>query len=769
MSDSESSPPEEPTLSAPLPRAPRAGAGNPFSHDVCAGPYGVREEASVRDLNGDLLQRLVAAVDEQPGRAAGSPLMLLTAPRAGYGKTHLLGRMTEAEGTRWLLVPLAFRAGDAVTAENVARRGLEALSTAPGPKPDWTKWRQVSAGILASLLRRLIAAGRLPSANTEQALQVLDGPVEAIFDPGGEAWLIGEWLKRHATALLKPMAEEVSRVTGEWTAAEAMPWLRAVLDQVEEGGAAGVAALRELTQSGEGCRKWFRWCGLWRPPVLLVDHLDGFYRNEAAGLSLASLLLDLAESEGVPVVLSLNQDVWQATFGHHLPSALEDRLTASRLLLRGLNEADAGEMVRLRLREAGVEKEEAGAFLRFLDVPRFFMGRPLGSVSARSFLRHAAAQWVAFVNSEPSPEGDEDGLEPEEDVGLLPLPVPPLEEPPKPMGRRPIFDAGSGSFMRQVAGDLAEPQAALPQDEPTPAAADEAEEAGAEEEGGGFLDEGAEGEDAPSGTGLFVGGTLASAGGFEKLREMLHQLREKKSSDPSGLEKEPAEGVTTPPADETAVAEVPESGAGERPSGEAAERAALLGRFEALRLQMAGEAEARPLDGVRLGELIRLAGRRFPLIRFAEDELPGAPGQRVMRWSLKGLEILFAPVGVTELRYWQTLASFAAGRAVALEEQARQLGETSPELKVVVFKTDQETAAWQAFYHGAAFPETARRWIDVVHLDGRSVAALYAMQRIIREAETGALKVEPQQVMSVLARELDFFWKRVTRNPPAAS
>jgi hypothetical protein len=37
------------------------------------------------------------------------------------------------------------------------------------------------------------------------------------------------------------------------------------------------------------------------------------------------------------------------------------------------------------------------------------------------------------------------------------------------------------------------------------------------------------------------------------------------------------------------------------------------------------------------------------------------------------------------------------------------------------------------------------------------------MQRIIKESESGALQATPAQVMSVLARELDFFWKRVTR------
>ena len=53
--------------------------------------------------------------------------------------------------------------------------------------------------------------------------------------------------------------------------------------------------------------------------------------------------------------------------------------------------------------------------------------------------------------------------------------------------------------------------------------------------------------------------------------------------------------------------------------------------------------------------------------------------------------------------------------------------------------------------------------LDPVHLDSVSVASLYAMQRIIKESESGSLAATPAQVMSVLARELDFFWKRVTK------
>jgi hypothetical protein len=38
-----------------------------------------------------------------------------------------------------------------------------------------------------------------------------------------------------------------------------------------------------------------------------------------------------------------------------------------------------------------------------VDVKRYFLGRPLGSVSARTFLRHVAKQWDFFQQTLASP------------------------------------------------------------------------------------------------------------------------------------------------------------------------------------------------------------------------------------------------------------------------------------------------------------------------------------------------------------------------------
>lgn len=781
---------------------------NPFADDVCAGPFGVAENRSVPGLNGDILGQLTTTIDERQssaGRAGGQPLLLLTAPRAGYGKTHLLGRLAAAANGQVVLVPLAFRLEDEIGISAVAVRGMESMARAEASREGWTKLREACAGVCAALVRRLIENGTLPCANPEQALRVLGGDPVEVFDVNGSARLIGDWVRRFEGQLRKPMTEQaMKRVPAIPTALES--WVNAMLNHALDGGMSHMAVLRMLAanESNEGPVTWLRLLGLWRPVVLLVDHLDAYYRNPEAGLRIATLLLDMSEMDGVHVVLSLNQDVWQATFGHHLPSAMEDRLTASQMLLRGIGEGEAATLLRLRLQHAGIPTDAAREFTTFLDVKRYFLGRPLGSVSARTFLRHAAKQWDFFQQTLASPVMP-GAISPQamaaEDGGL-PLMTEEVAvsagEDPSAPGEFSIFDSSTTAQMKLMAEGLAEPPPALPQEDeapllppppsgglngkhhPPPAATATADS---------DIEEEAPAQFSPS-----------SAGAFENLREMLGKLRQPSATpvaESPGTRSvaerladvldaaetpPPPTAPTSAPAPSVAAAGLPApSGVGAAagmppafvppsrpavipaPPAPNAERDALLGRYEALRLQMAAEAVSLPLDFTKLADLIRLAGRRFPLVRFSEHELPGMTGRYAMCWSLQGLEVVFGLANFADGSYWRTLAGFAAGRLAELNQDAQSTGVAVPRLKITTFKTDREQQSWAILQHSTAFAEELKKHVDAIHLDTQNVAALYAMQRIIKEAESGALEATPAQVMSVLARELDFFWKRVTR------
>jgi hypothetical protein len=740
-------------------------------------------------MNAEVLDDLIEAV----GVGRSGPMKLLTAPRAGYGKTHLLSRIAAATAGQVVIVPVAFRSGDPITLTSLTRRGIESLLEAcDQDRPGWTRLREYGAQVIVTLLRRLIESGQLACANPAQALSVLSGPVQEVFDATGRAQRIGEWLAHNRGGLRGPLAMLAARELP--LRAELLDgWMSALLDQSIEGGFAGVAEMQELCglDHETGVPSWLRLMDLWRPVVLLVDHLDGFYRNPEAGVRIASLLMELVESHRMHVLMSLNQDVWQATFGHHLPGALEDRLTASQVLLRGLNQADATALLRLRLDQTGLDDRQKADFESFIDVKRHFLGRPVGSVSARAFLRHCARQWNIYHHTPPSgalPPPDPADLE--ESGTHPPMMKDSVEEEAAPALPLPsLFDPETASDVQKLAGSLAEPRHALPQDEvppvfipppPHPArmpaptlngsppnppepvtAATPAGQTNFVEDWGAGDNLGVqEGVDVPPGPDAFV-----------KLREMLSKLRQ--PGHPPGqaapLETahapasavssstQPAPFNTPAPASSTSTVLPPPRAATAAPAD------ALQGRFQALRMQHQAEAMAQPLDHGRLADIIRLAGRRFPLVRYSEHELPGLTGRHALYWSLQGVELLFGLAPPGDAAYWRTISGFAAGRLADLSAQAERESHPPVKLKLLGFKTERDQFAWQGILQSQFFPPSVKQAVDIVHLDVDGLAALYAMQRLVKESESGVLQAEPAQIISTLARELDFFWKRITR------
>jgi hypothetical protein len=265
-------------------------------------------------------------------------------------------------------------------------------------------------------------------------------------------------------------------------------------------------------------------------------------------------------------------------------------------------------------------------------------------------------------------------------------------------------------------------------------------------------------------TNLQSQGSVPSADAFVKLREKLARLRRPES----------AVAATTLAASPFRLSEATDKVSPLTPltpiqaAAKAAKKAPqendlLQQRFQSLRQQLLQEVGSQPLDHTKLAELIRLAGRRFPLVRFTEHELPELTGRYAMYWALQSVEILFGLAPFTDVAYWRTLSGFAAGRLSNLAIQTERESLPAPKLKLVTFKTELDQFAWQNLINSQTIAEPLAGMTDVVQLDTGNVATLYAMQRIIKESEAGILPADPTQVMTVLARELDFFWKRITR------
>lgn len=714
-------------------------------------------------MHREVLSRVGEAIEELDEREGasptGRPLLLLTAPRAGYGKTHLLGRVAAQTMGRAVAMPVIFRPDAEVSWSTVSSEALEALRMLETNADGWSKLREICAGVFASLVSRLVREGRLPCANAEQALKVLAGDPKELFREGHGARIIGEWLRKNFGLLRKPLAETARGVPG---ASHMDAWVEALFACALHGTPASVDGVVQLaTASRQSFMLWLNLAAIWRPVVLFVDHLDGFYRHEQAGLKIATMVLELAGIEGLHVVLSINQDLWQATFAHHLPSALEDRLTASQFLLRGLSQEDAEALIKLRLREYQVPQDQAASFLNFLQLGRYFIGRPVGSVSARALLRHAAVQWDVYLGMKSQGEDPNapvsDAAAPEASADLLPV-----GEPEETLSIFPSLDAEA---MQKMAGGLVEPRPAMMRTpfSATPLGASEggstqSEVAPPASPPEPFLTEHPIAPDQPR--------QPTGPGAMARLREMMDRLRQAPESVP------PPSAQALPPATPQNAGPITQAMTGGS-NGVAARLATVLApgaasaqeRFDELRSQLAPDAMHRPLDLTKVRDIVRLAGKRFPLVRYDETPLNGQVGSSLACWTLPGLEILFGLGSFSDTAYWSSVSAHALGRLAALNQEAAGSSAPPTRLKLVVPKTDLDTLAWTALLSGPALDPALRPHIEALHLDGRSLVSLYATRQLITEAESGVMSISPSHLMNVVTRELDFFWKRVTRAP----
>lgn len=791
-------------------------------------PFGVDICASWRDSDGiksvPLHERAMEdlRVLESEGR-----VLLLSAPRAGHGKTHLLARVAAKIQGQAVVAGLPWQSAEGLTWAGCGRGILLDLASGVA-RP--TALQQVCGGVLATLLRRLIQTGRIPSTDPVQALRVLSQDPMDLFTEGGNAKVIGEWFRRHFDPLRKPLAE-ISNLEGPEAVED---WLKGFFEYVDSGSSTACAALAGRMEKNGAAQvsRFLRLVTMWKPVVLVADHMDGLYRDAESGVAVARMALALASLPGVHVVLSMNQDLWETTFGRQLPSALEDRLSAHSVALRGLTAADAQALVALRLSEAGVGAEGQRDFLRFLDLDRFFLGRAIGSVSARGLLRHASQMWHHWLRS--GVEDAEERRPANESIGFLAdepvVTSSPVSEEPAPNEASSVLGAAPGEELQKLAQHLAEdagakvvnlsaapitltspvpfpaaPPAANvaspvpfpaapaavdpappapfpaappevtenvvpPPPSPAPVPAPElrvpdsvpppppqealppslvvmpppAPEAPPVEQEIKPIER--PGKPAPH-------LVEAQTNTFHKLRQMLAKLKVATDSVPLPDTTMPVPGATGPQA---TAASIIAGGGGATPGTD------LQARFEKLRYDIAKTTRPAAVELPVLSELVRLAGKRFPVVNYDEVELPGLLGRSLPRWSLQGTELIFGLEDFADTRYWKTVSTYVAGRLAELSAPALAGGAPS-QLKLVVFKGDMEGAGLVTLLRDETIPPALRAYVDAVHLDPRSLASLYAMHQLIREAETGALQADATAVLGALAGELDFFWKRITR------
>ncbi|OYV04709.1 MAG: hypothetical protein CFE26_15430 [Verrucomicrobiales bacterium VVV1] len=351
--------------------------------------FGRLPSAHAESINRRAYEQLWSVLAVGPDHAGRC--ILLKAPRAGHGKTHLLSRLQHHLGNDHEFIPLYAASGSFIAAASVTSDTLSRLSRALPAGGGLCILDLLVRRLFALALQPLVRSGEVPCQDREGALAALrNRPVET-FDFHHPNAVTAHWARENFEVLGPRLALELAQRTGA-PLREIMFWVDALFrfaaTPVDHPSRAGNLIQTVATTPAQPAQVFERLSALLClltqlvRVVLVADDLEGFSSDESAALHFASFLGSLRHSaDRVDTILSVNRDIWESAFLPRLSGGLADRLSEVVIELEPLSR---DEMVALlEARATGLGERIYGR----LDLSN-------GERHARGILRAAASAWT---------------------------------------------------------------------------------------------------------------------------------------------------------------------------------------------------------------------------------------------------------------------------------------------------------------------------------------------------------------------------------------
>ncbi|MFT5467085.1 MAG: hypothetical protein ACI8UO_002188 [Verrucomicrobiales bacterium] len=677
---------------------------NPFDDDIFAegapGAGGIHEE--VLDALASTARELeqVGSGDQPEIQAYGRTVLLL-APRAGFGKSHLLSRLAERLQEKALFVPLHFEPELPITWTRLATNFCSLLQARLNPRDSkLTLLDEVSRFFFSQLVILGMQRGLVETDDKARSMEYVYDNFRDLFDPESGDLSRAEWFREAYEQLIESLLGEMANTfaideaaTKFWgrtfydytypknpspkARANALRWALGVADEniaAPENEHTYKRHFIDLAQIASAAN----------PLIFVVDHLDGFHGNQEAGMRIAHFLAEIARSAPRSMtVLSTNQEVWNSMFAEAIPTAIEDRLTWDKRQLEPLALPEAERLIQHRLAISGVSPHLTPGFLTSLNLGQVAANARESTFTPRTLIRYARRMWDRYESQAVEADPEAAAKTVQFPAAGAATPAPPAPKPaPEPE--------------QTTVKPLHPPVAAAGGPPPTP----------------------------------------------EETRERLKAVAEaiRQQSAPPRGDSAPDRLVQTQSiATGTDPGFIPGT---------------LPATFQEFRLKHL-EGDGPKIDPDRLRELVFAVGEHFPAVTQDGADPTADPKGSTLIWRAQGREIFLGFAAQSNYRFWQEM--IGAG-----QERARKLG-PEPKLKLVVFSPKTEPFPMARLFVSRDQAQEVSKLVDRIEMDEDLIASLYAAGDLIRDQRNGKIPFTSAQIFGFVATELDYFWRRVTR------
>ncbi|NJR41377.1 MAG: hypothetical protein HC767_00695 [Akkermansiaceae bacterium] len=273
--------------------------------------------------------------------------ILLRAPRAGHGKSHLLARTQYALGAGYEFIAVTVSFDGLITPGSLMEDVLQHFSRPVAFGNDLSELDLVTRRLFALALQPLVISGDVPCQDKDGALAALrQRPIEA-FDFHDPAAITAHWARENFEILGERLSAELARHINS-SVVDVAFWVKILFRfaSAPAGESARFYVFKEIHGGGSGAEMkrliaLLELITLLVRVVLVADDVESFSRNQTGAMNFSSFLSSLRQAVSrLEVVVSLNRDIWETAFEPNLSGGLVDRLTEVIIDLKPLTEAE---------------------------------------------------------------------------------------------------------------------------------------------------------------------------------------------------------------------------------------------------------------------------------------------------------------------------------------------------------------------------------------------------------------------------------------------